>query len=55
MKIIVKDLDIFTKGGALSLDDILIIDNHIYSFAFNLENGIPINDYLGNKNDKSLL
>ena len=51
--IIVKDLSIFTRGE-LSLDDILIVDNNIYSFAFNLENGIPINDYLGNKSDKSL-
>ena len=51
--IFVKDLSIFTKGD-LSLDDILIVDNNIYSFAFNLENGIPINDYLGNKSDNSL-
>jgi len=48
-----KDLTILK--GEVSLDDILIIDNNIYSFAFNLENGIPVNDYLGNKNDKALL
>ena len=53
-KIFVKDLSVFTKGD-LTLDDILIIDNNIYSFAFNLSNGIPINDYRGNINDKALL
>ena len=27
----------------------------IYSFAFNLENGIPISNYVGDKNDLELL
>lgn len=53
-QIIVKDLNILTKND-LSLDDILLIDNNVYSFALNLSNGIPINDYLGNKKDRSLL
>ena len=50
----VKDLDVLT-AGEVTLDDILIVDNNIYSFAFNLQNGIPVNNYLGAKNDKSLL
>ena len=49
----VKDLKIFK--GDITLDDILIVDNNIYSFAFNLENGIPILDFLGDKKDKELL
>ena len=43
----VKDLTMFQ--GDVTVDNILIVDNNIYSFAFNLENGIPILEYLGNK------
>lgn len=39
--LIVKDLDIFT-AGELELKKILIVDNNLYSFAFNLEHGIPV-------------
>lgn len=53
-QLFVKDLNIFTKYD-LTLDRILIIDNNVTSFALNLSNGIPINDYLGNKKDRSLL
>lgn len=49
---LVKDLSIF-KG--LNIDDVVIVDNNIYSFAFNLENGIPIHDFLGKKSDIELL
>jgi CTD small phosphatase-like protein 2 len=49
----VKDLGIL--NGEVSLENILIIDNNIYSFAFNLENGIPIINFLGDKNDHELL
>ena len=52
----VKDLTILCgPNSQVSLDDILIVDNMIYSFAFNLENGIFINNYLGNKNDMELI
>jgi Dullard-like phosphatase family protein len=51
----VKDLSILTGGNTLTLDDILIVDNNIYSFAFNLENGVAVRDYLGDKSDKCLL
>lgn len=33
----------------------LIVDNNIYSFAFNLENGIPILNYMGDYQDDQLL
>lgn len=38
---IFKDLEILT-GGEASLDKVLLIDNNLYSFALNLENGIPV-------------
>ena len=31
------------------------MDNNLYSFAFNLENGIPVQHYLGDINDSCLL
>ena len=37
------------------MKDVLIIDNFVYSFAFHLENGIPIVPFFGEKNDKELL
>ena len=42
-----KDLTIFS--GEVTVDDIVLVDNNIYSFAFNLENGIPILNYMGDK------
>ena len=41
----VKDLMILL--GERTLEDIVIVDNKIESYASNLENGIPITDYLG--------
>ncbi len=36
--------------------DIIIVDNSILSFAFDLENGVPINAYMGDEeDDKELL
>ena len=36
--------------------DIIIVDNSIMSFAFDLDNGVPINSYLGTEeDDKELL
>jgi hypothetical protein len=37
------------------LKDILIIDNYVYSFAFQLENGIPIVPYFGEKDDTEMI
>lgn len=50
----VKDLDLFT-AGEVKRDNILLIDNFIYSFAFNLENGIPVQHWYGDPNDRCLL
>ena len=38
----IKDLCVFKN---ISLDDIVIIDNSVLSFAFHLDNGIPILPY----------
>jgi TFIIF-interacting CTD phosphatase-like protein len=36
--------------------EMLIVDNSIMSFAFDLDNGVPINSFLGTeKDDKELL
>lgn len=48
----VKDLSLFNN---LDLTKVLFVDNHIFSFAANLKNGIPVVDYLGNVNDCELL
>ena len=48
----VKDLTILLKGRRL--EDIVIIDNKIESYASNLENGIPITDFLGQEDDDML-
>ena len=38
-----------------NLKDMIIVDNSIISFAFNLSNGVPIKAFLGDKNDDELL
>jgi Dullard-like phosphatase family protein len=48
----VKDLRIF-KG--IDLKNILFIDNYVYSFAFQLENGIPVVPFMGDPHDKELI
>jgi len=48
----VKDLRIF-KG--LDLKEVLIIDDNVYSFAFHLENGVPIVPFFGDKDDKEMI
>jgi NLI interacting factor-like phosphatase len=39
----------------LDFRKVLFIDNHIFSFAANLQNGILVVDFLGNKKDIELL
>jgi CTD small phosphatase-like protein 2 len=52
----VKDLSLFCgEHSNLSIDNLLLVDNMIYSFAFQLENGIPILDYEGDNRDSELL
>ena len=46
---LVKDLRIFQNAD---LKDIIIIDNSIHSYAFQLDNGIPIFDFI--RNDDNL-
>lgn len=50
--IFVKDLRIF---GNRNLDELLIVDNACYSYAFQLTNGIPIVPYFFGKNDTQLI
>ena len=47
----VKDLRIFVDR---ELSNILIVDDHILSFAFQLENGIPVAPYNGEDRDDEL-
>ena len=48
-----KDLDIILDRDKKNL---IIVDNSIVSFAFDLDNGVPINSFFGTEeNDKELL
>ncbi len=47
-----KDLTILLSGRRI--EDIVIIDNKVESYASNLENGIPITDFLGQDDDQML-
>ena len=49
----VKDLNVLLNNRTLS--DIVIVDNKIESYASNLENGIPILDYIGQEDDEMLV
>jgi CTD small phosphatase-like protein 2 len=48
----IKDLRIIKNK---SLKDLVIIDNAVYSFGYQLENGIPILPFYKDKNDEELL
>lgn len=47
----VKDLRIFANR---KLEDLILVDNLIYSFANHMRNGIPILPYIKGKCDKEL-
>lgn len=47
----IKDLRVIKN---IDLNNTVIVDNSILSFAFQLDNGIPILDYMGNKDDEEL-
>lgn len=57
----VKDLRIFTdpleqnRYGAWDLKDVVIVDNSVYSFAFQIDNGIPIIPFYNDKADEEML
>ena len=40
----IKDLEVFLDRDR---KDIVIVDNSIISFAFDLDNGVPINSFMG--------
>ena len=44
----IKDLDIILDRERQNM---CIVDNSILSFAFDLDNGVPINSYIGNEED----
>jgi len=49
---IVKDLRVLTHR---KMSDLIIVDDSIYSFAFQIGNGIPIKPYLGEEEDEELM
>ena len=53
MKFYVKDLGIFEEF--CDLKDVVLIDNSVLSFAYHLDNGIPISPFYDSKNDVELL
>lgn len=46
-----KDLRIQNR----KIEDMIIVDNLVYSFAFQVDNGIPILSFIDDKNDKELV
>lgn len=46
-----KDLRIL----GVDLKDVVLVDNSTYSFAFQLDNGIPILPFYNDRNDDELL
>ena len=48
----IKDLRII---GNREMKNLIIIDNFVYSFGLNLDNGIPILEYTGDPNDRELV
>ena len=49
----IKDLDVIMDREK---QNVVIVDNSILSFAFDLPNGVPINSYMGTEDDdKDLL
>lgn len=49
----VKDLEVFLDRDR---KDMIIVDNSIISFAFDLDNGVPINSFYGmEEDDRELL
>ena len=53
MKFYVKDLGILEEF--CDLKDVVLIDNSVLSFAYHLDNGIPISPFYDSKNDVELL
>ena len=49
--LLIKDLRVFKDRD---IKDIAIVDNQVYSFANQLENGVPIIPFIDNKKDDQL-
>ena len=47
-----KDLRIFNNRN---LEDLIIVDNSVFSFAFQIDNGIPIIPFYADKEDEEML
>jgi CTD small phosphatase-like protein 2 len=52
-KINVKDLSLLLSGREMK--DIVIVDNHVLSYVINIDNGIPIKDFYGDKSDTEII
>lgn len=50
----VKDLEIAIHRE-ISLDNVIIIDNYVHSYALHLDQGIPIKPFYGDMSDKELM
>mmetsp|Transcript_23755 Transcript_23755/g.32362 ORF Transcript_23755/g.32362 Transcript_23755/m.32362 type:complete len:94 (+) Transcript_23755:564-845(+) len=48
----IKDLRII---GNRDLKDLVIVDNSVYSFAYQIDNGIPIIPYYNEQSDEEML
>ena len=48
----VKDLRVIRNRG---MQDMVLVDNSVYSFAYQIDNGIPIISYYDDPNDEELL
>lgn len=48
---LIKDLRIFADRD---INNIIIVDDQIYSFAFQIENGIPVKSYEGSEEIKQI-
>jgi len=51
-RVYIKDLRIISDRA---LKDIVIVDNSVVSFIFNMDNGVPIADFRGQANDEELM
>ena len=51
-RVYIKDLRIISDRD---MKDIVIVDNSVVSFIFNMDNGVPIADFRGQSNDEELM
>ena len=47
----VKDLRVINR----ELKDVIIVDNAVYSFGYQIDNGIPIKSWFGDADDTELM